>query len=413
MIQLSHSTAKIKGKINISGSKSESNRWLILQKLFPEITEIKNISNSEDTKLLAEGLHNCQPSTNNFLLNIGHAGTAMRFLTAYFATTDYSKVILTGYKRMQERPIYPLVNALRDLGCVINYVEKEGFPPLQIFGKSITKDEVNIPANVSSQYITALMLIAAKLPKGLKINFTTELTSQPYIEMTKNQLQSIGIMVNWLENGIQIYPKKRVDKQSVTVESDWSSASYWYSMAALSKCAEIELKFFKKNSWQGDAELVNIYEKFFGVKTIFQSDSIILSKIDGFVFPDRLELDLNKTPDIAQTIAVTCAALKIKTKLTGLHTLKIKETDRLAALQTELEKLGATVQISNDDLELISFSEITSMPTIATYQDHRMAMSFAPLALKFPVQIEDDKVVKKSYPNFWQDLEKVGFTIRR
>ena len=413
MIQLSHSTAKIKGKINISGSKSESNRWLILQKLFPEITEIKNISNSEDTKLLAEALHNCQLSTANCLLNIGHAGTAMRFLTAYFATTDNANVILTGSKRMQERPIYPLVNALRDLGCVINYVEKEGFPPLQIFGKSITKDEVNIPANVSSQYITALMLIAAKLPNGLKINFTTELTSQPYIEMTKNQLQSIGIMVNWLENGIQIYPKKRVDKQSVTVESDWSSASYWYSMAALSKCAEIELKFFKKNSWQGDAELVNIYEKFFGVKTIFQSDSIILSKIDGFVFPDCIELDLNKTPDIAQTIAVTCAALKIKTKLTGLHTLKIKETDRLAALQTELEKLGATVQISNDDLELISFSEITSMPTIATYQDHRMAMSFAPLALKFPVQIEDDKVVKKSYPNFWQDLEKVGFTIRR
>ena len=413
MIQLSHSTAKIKGKINISGSKSESNRWLILQKLFPEITEIKNISNSEDTKLLAEGLHNCQPSTNNFLLNIGHAGTAMRFLTAYFATTDYSKVILTGSKRMQERPIYPLVNALRDLGCVINYVEKEGFPPLQIFGKSITKDEVNIPANVSSQYITALMLIAAKLPKGLKINFTTELTSQPYIEMTKNQLQSIGIMVNWLENGIQIYPKKCVDKQSVTVESDWSSASYWYSMAVLSRCTEMELNFFKKDSWQGDAELVNIYEKFFGVKTIFQSDSIILSKIDGFVFPDCIELDLNKTPDIAQTIAVTCAALKIKTKLTGLHTLKIKETDRLAALQTELEKLGATVQISNDDLELISFSEITSMPTIATYQDHRMAMSFAPLALKFPLQIEDDKVVKKSYPNFWQDLEKVGFTIRR
>lgn len=409
MIQLSHPTSQIVENITISGSKSESNRWLILQKIFPEILEINNLSSSEDTNLLKDALKSAitnQQST----INIGHAGTAMRFLTAYLGTTQDTDVILTGSKRMQQRPIAPLVNALRDLGCAIEYVENEGFPPLAIKGKTIQKDKVDIQANVSSQYITALMLIAPRLKNGLKIQFTTDLTSKPYVEMTKSQLESIGIDVEWLDNGIQVFPKKEVSVQRVTVESDWSSASYWYSIAALSNKADVELKYFKKNSLQGDADLVEIYETYFGVKTEFENETLKISKIPDFKIPDYVELNLNKTPDIAQTIAVTCSGLKMKAQLTGLHTLKVKETDRLVALQNEMTKVGAKVEITNDSLKINSFLKPEQIPVIETYQDHRMAMSFAPLALKFPIKIQDEEVVIKSYPDFWKDLEKVGFS---
>lgn len=411
MLELSHQTKQLIGEINISGSKSESNRWLILKQLFPEIPEIQNLGNAKDTQVLKRILSNDQLSAVNTQLNVGHAGTAMRFLTAYFATKNGVDVILTGSERMQQRPISPLVDALRSLGCDIQYQKQEGYPPLIIKGKHIEKDEISIQANVSSQYITALMLIAPKLPKGLIIHFSTKLTSRPYVEMTKAQLESIGIKVEWLKNGIKVYPNKKVSQSKVMVESDWSSVSYWYSMLALSKGGNLKLSSFKKHSLQGDSALVEIYKNHFGVETVFKENQLILSKSINYIQPNIIELDLNKTPDIAQTIAVTCSGLKIKAKLTGLHTLKVKETDRLVALQNELKKVGTQTKITEDSLEIISFSDMTETPQFKTYDDHRMAMSFAPLALQYPIKIEDENVVVKSYPNFWQDLEKVGFQI--
>lgn len=411
MIELFHKTKQLHGQINISGSKSESNRWLILQQLFPEIPEIQNLGNAKDTQVLKGILSNDQLSAVNAQLNVGHAGTAMRFLTAYFATKNGVDVILTGSERMQQRPISPLVDALCSLGCDIQYQKQEGYPPLIIKGKQIEKAEISIQANVSSQYITALMLIAPKLPKGLTIHFSTKLTSRPYVEMTKAQLESIGINVEWLKNGIKVYPNKKVSQGKVMVESDWSSVSYWYSMLALSKGGNLKLSSFKKHSLQGDSALVEIFKNHFGLETVFKENQLILSKSINYIQPNLIELDLNKTPDIAQTIAVTCSGLKIKAKLTGLHTLKVKETDRLVALQNELKKVGTQTKITEDSLEILSFSDMTETPQFKTYDDHRMAMSFAPLALQYPIKIEDENVVVKSYPNFWQDLEKVGFQI--
>lgn len=406
MIEISHPTQNILGEIHISGSKSESNRWLILNALSGNKISIQNLSNSKDTLVLQQALN-----SDNKEINIGHAGTAMRFLTAFYSIQDKKEIILTGSDRMQERPIGPLVNALNSIGADISYLNKVGYPPILIKGQKNIQNSVKIEANISSQYITALMLIASFLPNGLTINFDGELTSKPYVEMTKSQLESVGVSVNWIENGISIEPKNNWEKQKAVVESDWSSASYWYSIVALSNHSELSLKHFKQNSIQGDSVLMGIYEKYFGVKTEFNQDKIKLSKINDFSYPDFFELNLNHSPDIAQTIIVTCAGLGIKAKLTGLHTLKIKETDRLLALKNELEKIGVNTLITDDSIEIISFQKINNVPEIETYQDHRMAMSFAPLSLKNPIRIQDENVVIKSYPNFWNDLEKTGFKI--
>ena len=410
MIKLSHPTKKLNGEITISGSKSESNRWLILQKLYPEIIEIQNISNSEDTQILKASLETVIQSGQT-VIDVGHAGTAMRFLTAYFAVQSGSEVVLTGSERMKQRPIGALVETLNALGCDVKYVEKQGFPPLKITGKEIQKDEISVKADISSQFITALMLIAPKLPNGLGIHFEGEITSKPYIEMTKAQLEQLGAKVEWKDNGIQIYPLEKSLLTQVSVESDWSSASYWFSMAALAKNSEITLKHFKPQSYQGDRQLTTIFDKYFGVESRFQKETLMLSKKKNFNFPDFVELDLNATPDIAQTIAVTCAGLGIKARLTGLKTLQIKETNRLEALRNELVKIGCSADYDEDSLTLKSFDLIDEIPVIQTYQDHRMAMSFAPLALLYPVKIEDENVVTKSYPDFWKDLEKTGFKI--
>ena len=392
--------------IQITGSKSESNRLLLLKALYPEIS-LNNVSNSDDSQLMTKAL-----ASSSHIVDIHHAGTAMRFLTAYFSIQEGREVTLTGSKRMKERPIEILVDALKDLGADISYVENKGFPPIKIKGKKLSKSKVTLKANVSSQYISALLLIASKLENGLELTLEGEITSIPYIKMTLSLLDEIGVESSFVNNTITVKPKTKNPKpKTLTVESDWSSASYYFSIVALSTIGtEITLSSYKENSLQGDSVLVDIY-KHFGVSATFNNNSVTLKKEAVDFMP--LMLDLKHAPDIAQTIAVTCFALGVSCYLTGLHTLKIKETDRLVALKTEIEKLGGEVRITDDSLHLKAGSNIKENITIATYHDHRMAMAFAPLALKTSIIIEDAMVVSKSYPTFWDDLKSIGFKITK
>jgi 3-phosphoshikimate 1-carboxyvinyltransferase len=401
-------------QLQITGSKSETNRLLLLQALYPNLT-LENTSISDDSEVMIKALQNFHlPTSISQLINVHHAGTAMRFLTAYFAIQENREVILTGSSRMKERPIKILVDALRKLGAEISYEENEGFPPIKIKGKKLLQNKVSLPANVSSQYISALLLIAPKLENGLELTLEGEITSVPYIKMTLALLNEIGVKTSFADNNIVVKPQTiNYKPQIISVESDWSSASYFYSIIALSEIGtEITLSSYKKNSLQGDSSLVEIYKNF-GVETVFNNNqSITISKINVHnSFPFGEGWDGANSPDIAQTIAVTCFGLGIGCHLTGLHTLKIKETDRLEALKTELSKLGATISVTNDSLTLVSSSPPLEGLGVATYQDHRMAMAFAPLALKVPIIIEDAEVVSKSYPKFWEDLQSIGFTI--
>lgn len=402
-IQLSHSQKILNGALQITGSKSESNRVLILQALYPGIT-LENLSDSDDSRVMQEAL-----KRDSGTIDIHHAGTAMRFLTAYFAAKKGCEVILTGSKRMKERPVKLLVNALRDLGGEISYLERDGFPPIKISGQQLKKSVVSVKANISSQYISALMLIAPSLPEGLEIQLEGVVTSTPYIEMTLELLQFLGIEGGFKGNKINIQPRKSLGSKKVQIESDWSSASYFYSLAAISQSADLRLSNYRKTSLQGDSRIAEIY-RCFGVVTRFDGNSITLEKRPGKK-PQRIIENLQNTPDIAQTIAVTCLALGIECELRGLHTLKIKETDRLVALKTEMEKLGARVEITEDCLKLFPVKNLKANTSIATYNDHRMAMAFAPLAIKVPLEIEDAEVVSKSYPGFWEDLEQLGFSL--
>ncbi len=378
---------------------------MILQALFPNIS-LQNISNSDDTKILLQAL-----IVNSGTVDVHHAGTAMRFLTAYFSIKKGFEIFLTGSSRMQERPIGILVDALKELGADIEFTENEGFPPLNIKGKDLSKKKVSVNATISSQYISALMLIAPSFPEGLEIVLEGKTTSVPYIEMTLSLLNKLGIDGAFSKNKISIPYIQKIEDCTIAIESDWSSASYFYSLVALSKDFQLTLKTYFKESLQGDSALVSIYERL-GVKTIFNpaENSITLSKIEDEV-PMHISLNLSNTPDIAQTIAVSCFGLNIACTLTGLHTLKIKETNRLLALQNELKKLGATIIITEDSLELKPSGKINNNISIDTYQDHRMAMAFAPLALKTPITIEDSEVVSKSYPNFWEDMNKTGILV--
>lgn len=387
--------------IIISGSKSESNRLLILQKLFRNI-EIENLSNSQDTQILHQAL-----TSKDSTIDIHHTGTAMRFLTSYFAIQEGKTTILTGSERMKQRPIQSLVEALNNLGAKIEYLEKEGFPPLKIQGKKLIKNSVEISANISSQFITSLILIGAKLESGLEITLKGKITSLPYLQMTLKLLSKIGIEAEFESNIIKIKPLKTQNKISYKVESDWSSASYFYSLIAISK-KNIFLENFKPFSKQGDAILSKIYHQFFGIETIFNnSGTLELKAISSFQCPPIIELDMNHCPDIAQTVCVTASALKIPFKIIGLETLKIKETDRLTALQNELKKLGVQTQITENSIQSLEFTQPDKKIVIETYQDHRMAMSFAPFALIQEIEIQNHNVVEKSYPNFWMDFEKV------
>ena len=401
-LKLDHKSKNCFGSMTITGSKSESNRLLILKALYPDL-EISNLSNSDDTQVTLKALKN-----NESIVDIHHAGTAMRFLTAFFSVKPNSKVVLTGSSRMQDRPIELLVEALRSLGAEIEYVNKKGFPPLKITGKKIDISQVALPANISSQYISALMLIAPSLKNGLEIDLIGETTSIPYIKMTQTLLDNLGFKTFFNNNKIKISPAEKITLNQWTVESDWSSASYFYSVVAIANKSEITLESYYSESLQGDSDLVQIYKKI-GVTTVFNNGSITLSKTPDFALPEVLDLDLRNTPDLAQTIAVSCFGLGVDCNLTGLHTLKIKETDRLEALKVELEKLGAIISITNDSLELRFSGVINQNISIDTYNDHRMAMAFAPLGIKVPIVINNSEVVSKSYPGFWEDFKSIDF----
>ena len=391
--------------IEITGSKSESNRSLLLRALYPEIT-IENLSNSDDAEVMEKGLQ-----IQNGVVDIHHAGTAMRFLTGYFASQEGKEVTLTGSQRMTERPVKVLVEALQRLGADITYEKNEGYPPIRVKGKKLVEHKVSLPANISSQYISSLLLIAPSLENGLELELIGKITSVPYIKMTLGLLSQIGVESAFQGNIIKVSPKTKAVSTVLTVESDWSSASYFYSIIALSDVgSEIKLSSYKKNSLQGDSVLSEIYRDF-GVKTIFSENQILLKKTTE-CSTTTLECDLANAPDIAQTIAVTCFGLRIGCHLTGLHTLKIKETDRLEALHTELTKLGADISVTDQTLTLRTSGTIKKDVAIDTYNDHRMAMAFAPLALKSSLIINNAEVVSKSYPDFWEDLKAVRIGIR-
>lgn len=405
-IQIHKSSINKHSALTITGSKSESNRLLLLQALFPTIG-IQNISNADDAVLMQNAL-----SSDSNTIDIHHAGTAMRFLTAFFSTQEGREVTLTGSSRMQERPIKVLVDALRQLGADINYKENEGYPPLFINGKTLTKNKVSIKANVSSQYISALLLIAPSLKNGLELTLEGKITSIPYIKMTLGLLNKLGVNTNFENNTISVeHAKTGISPITLTVESDWSSASYFYSIVALSEIGtEITLSSYKKQSLQGDSVLADIY-KDFGVETVFRANSIIISKA-RHCKNEIINCQLIKAPDIAQTIAVTCLGLGVNCHLEGLHTLKIKETDRLVALKNEIEKFGTPVSISNDSLTINNVQKLNDNVIVETYKDHRMAMAFAPLGLKTNLIINEADVVSKSYPDFWKDLLQIGFNIK-
>ena len=405
-IQLSFpSTPHFNATLSVTGSKSESNRLLLLRALYPNL-EIDNLSNSDDARVMEKGLNQ-----HTGVVDIHHAGTAMRFLTAFFATRPDREVVLTGSRRMTERPVKILVEALQSLGADISYEGLPGYPPLRIRGKRITAREVQLPAHVSSQYISALILVAPQLENGLELELIGEVTSVPYIKMTLGLLDRLGIRNEFKGNNIRVSPQTEIRANRLVVESDWSSASYFYSIAALSETgSQITLSSYYRESLQGDSILAAIYEDF-GVETQYGEQEITLIKRSG-AYSGSGHYQLANAPDIAQTLAVTCYGLGLPCELSGLHTLKIKETDRLVALETELGKLGARISVTDRALKLEAGGTYRHGVAIDTYNDHRMAMAFAPLAIKIPLVVNDAGVVSKSYPDFWKDLRALNFTIR-
>ena len=432
-IRISTASKDIRNTIHLTGSKSESNRALIIRALSKGVVLVENLSAAADTVTLTEILdlenggqklevakyqlqtdnsklitQNSNPPISN-LLNIGPAGTAMRFLTSFFSVQT-GEVILTGSERMLQRPIRILVDALREIGAEIEYHGIEGFPPLKIKGPLVQQENsITINGNISSQYISALLLIAPTLSEGLELQILGELTSRPYVEMTLAMLEQCGIKSDWQENRIYI-GRQDFKSSTLTIEPDWSAASYWYAIAALSESAEIFLPGLSKYSLQGDSCITEIMANF-GITSQFKDGGVLLTKE-----PKKLErkfFDFKDCPDLAQTVIVCCAALGHDATFTGLETLKIKETDRVLALQTELEKIGVKLIEKNQSCKLdCSGLKFPKKLRVSTYEDHRMAMAFAPLALLIAeLEIENFRVVEKSYPHFWKDLEKVGFEI--
>ncbi|WP_407427022.1 3-phosphoshikimate 1-carboxyvinyltransferase [Arcticibacter sp.] len=420
---LSKSDADTFCTIQLTGSKSESNRALILNALSKGKVVVNNLSSADDTVILNGALRGLETgkvnatfgsgslmhSDGELTANIGPAGTAMRFLTAYLSVTG-TAAVLTGTERMKQRPIGILTDALRQIGAEIQYAGKEGFPPLR-FSTNFqqTTNKVSIRGNVSSQYITALLLVAPSLEKGLELHIEGELTSRPYVEMTLAMMEEAGIRYNWEGAVISIHSQDFKDSQ-ITIEPDWSAASYWYAIAALSRESRILLPYLKPRSLQGDSRITQIMEHF-GIQSSFTDEGLEIVKTGNT--PGGTFFDLKDCPDLAQTVIVVSAALGHNATFTGLETLKIKETDRIKALQNELAKIGVVLKEDGEQYHLdCSGLHFPERVTIETYEDHRMAMAFAPLALKVQqLEIKEPEVVVKSYPNFWNDLQKAGFTI--
>ncbi|MDA9563780.1 3-phosphoshikimate 1-carboxyvinyltransferase [Flavobacteriales bacterium] len=393
------------GEIDLPASKSECNRALIIQQLLESDDSVGNISAAADTVTLQRILRQYNSGLSCF--DVGPAGTTMRFLTAYFATQKGVQE-LTGSERMKERPIHILVDALRKLGAQISYLGKEGYPPIRIEESYIKGGAITIDGGVSSQYLSALMLVAPHFEKPLTINIENDLVSRPYLEMTASLMHHFGATVDLYSDKVSVAPSRYVQRK-FNVESDWSAASYWYQMIAYVDSGNVFLKGLKEETLQGDAVLASIFNSF-GVTTSYEEGGVRLTK-QRKILPKSFQYDFTLCPDLAQTVAVTCAGLGIEAVLTGLKTLKIKETDRIEALQNELKKLGVNSFGESDSLH-IQGGRVLIGTSVATYHDHRMAMAFAPLAINTQtISIENPEVVEKSYPSFWTDLEKVGFLI--
>lgn len=393
----------LKGEITLNGSKSISNRILMIQAILEEEFPIKGLSNAKDTATL-KGLLG---KLHEPILDAGEAGTAYRFMTAYLAWKGENQVLM-GTKRMCERPIGVLADALNELGAKIQYVGKKGYPPLQMKPHNLEEwgQRIRIGAHVSSQFISALLLIAPVLPNGMELILEGKIISRPYIQMTLNLMEEFGIIAMWHNDMIKVPPQEYVSKPFV-VEADWSAASYYYSLVGIADHAEIQLNGLQQNSVQGDAILAEVMTQF-GVQTTFNEKGILLTKTPIEI--THFKYDCSDCPDIAQTLAVLCASLNVNALLTGLETLTIKETDRIAAVKTELEKLGCEITTTEDSIWIKKgITDTAQSVTVETYDDHRMAMAFAPLALILDqVKMEDKRVVCKSYPKFWEDFERLG-----
>ena len=402
-VKISGFNIKSSKKIFISGSKSESNRALILKSLFSSDITINNLSTSDDTKVLLKAL-----ACNDKIINIHHAGTAMRFLTSLFAITNKKDIVLTGSKRMQERPIGELVESLKSLGANITYEEKFGYPPLRFNGFTQKNNFIELRSDISSQFISSLMLVAPILDQGLLIKLVGKIFSKPYILLTSSIMKKFGLNCIINEDEIEIKSNNKLSIKNYKIESDWSSASYLYSIVALSGI-QINLSFFKLNSFQGDSVLSKLYENF-GVETYFENEEIILKKSKSKKPKTNIEINLLNNPDLAQTIIVTSLGLSIPTKLTGLNTLKIKETDRLKALKTEISKFNVDVVIDDESIEIKNFpNKLPKNIEIDTYDDHRMALAFSPLSVLVELIINDSNVISKSFPEYWTILKNLNF----
>lgn len=409
LYSISKDDKSIKGSIQLPASKSISNRVLIIQALCKKKFKINNLSKAQDTQILQNILANHRLQIP--VIDAGAAGTAFRFLTAFLATQK-GEWILTGSERMLQRPIKILVDTLQQLGANIQYLNKKGFPPLKIKGTKLKSKEIFIDGSVSSQYITALLLIAPCLPNGLKIHLTGNISSQPYIDMTLNIMKYFGVKSKQSNKVITIAKQDYVAKDYF-VEPDWSAASYWYEIATLADSVDLQLVGLKKNSLQGDVVIAKIMENL-GIKTIFTKQGVKLIRNIN-IKSQNFEFDFTDCPDLAQTVIVACAMLKINGKFYGLESLKIKETDRIKALQTELIKFGVVFRKRSETSKSKNgkWNFEPKKLKVETYDDHRMAMAFAPLALKYgTMKIKNPEVVVKSYPHFWDDLKKVGFEIK-
>lgn len=414
VLQLSKSNRDLNGVIALDGSKSISNRALIALALAGERPEtwLSNLSSSKDTQTLSQCL-----AQKNDLYDAGDAGTTFRFLTAFLAIQPGEQV-LTGAARMLERPVGPLVEALRHLGADIQYLGKEGYPPLKIGEMKPRNRKVQVAANVSSQFLSALLLIGPYLPEGLELVPEGPLVSKPYLEMTLSLMRYFGASVEWQGNSLKVEPGQ-YQARSLSVEADWSAASYWYAMAAFSDHLDLSLTGLQEHSWQGDSVLVKMMQSF-DIQSEFEGNTLRLKKAGNAPRP-IFEKDFLACPDIAQTLAVVCAGLGTMGVFSGLETLAIKETDRIVALKTELAKVGvsfaklpARFSKKSPDSVFYNLSDqanLSNLPRFATYGDHRMAMAFAAFALLGPVEIESPGVVEKSYPQFWEHLETLGFSL--